>query len=61
MRVYVRIKFQVSSLIVTNLTGGTPPPPPPQNEPLKNPLRIWLNKKHFSSFAEKMKWAIIIC
>ena len=50
MAVYLRAKFEVSSIIVTDLRQGGvfyPPPPPaptPQNEPLKSPPRLGLTK-----------------
>ena len=39
MCVYLRTKFQVSSIILTCFRWGNfnPPPSPPQNEPLKSP------------------------
>ena len=56
MSVYLRAKFEVSSIILTSFRqdgkgwgrggGGVilpPPPPPPQSKPLKSPLRIGLN------------------
>ena len=48
MCVYLRAKFEVSSVILTSFRQGveicttTPPPPPPQNEPLKSPPRLGL-------------------
>ena len=46
MNVYVRAKFQVSSVTLTSFRQGvtfTPPTPlPPQNEPLKSQLRLGL-------------------
>ena len=50
MGVYLRAKFEVSSLILTSLRGGagvgggnfTPPPPTPQKESLKSPPRLEL-------------------
>ena len=44
MCVYLRTKFEVSSIILTSFRQGVipPPPPPPQNEPLKSPLRLGL-------------------
>ena len=49
MAVYLRAKFEVSTIIVTSFTDGglgrggiLPPLPPTQNEPLKNPLRLGL-------------------
>ena len=40
MCVYVRTKFEVSSIILTSFRRGNPPP---QNEPLKSPPRLGLN------------------
>ena len=56
MGVYLRAKFEVSSIILTSFRHEgevvvlhpppTPPtPPPPQNEPLKSPPRLGLNVK----------------
>ena len=44
MGVYLRAKFEVSSIILTGfrLGGVILPPPPPQNEPLKSPPRLGL-------------------
>ena len=47
MVVYLRAKFEVSSIILTGFRRGrgsfTPPPPPPrQNEPIKSPPRLGL-------------------
>ena len=46
MSVYLRAKFEVSSVILTgfrNEGGGVIlPHPPPQNEPLKSPPRLGL-------------------
>ena len=44
MSVYLRAKFEVSSIILTSFRQGVilPPPPPPQNEPLKSPPRLGL-------------------
>ena len=50
MCVYLRTKFEVSSIILARFRQGggvvTPPPPThthtPQNEPLKNPPRLGL-------------------
>ena len=39
--VYLRAKFQFSSIILTSFRQGVIlPPPPPQNEPLKSPSRV---------------------
>ena len=38
--VYLRAKFQVSSIILTSFRQGVILPPPPQNEPLKSPSRV---------------------
>ena len=45
MVVYLRAKFEVSSIILTCFRQGVilPTPPSPQNEPLKNPPRLGLN------------------
>ena len=47
MRVYLRTKFQVSSVILTSFRQGVnlPPTPPPQNKPLKSPPRLVLKKR----------------
>ena len=50
MGVYLRAKREVSSIILTGFRqrgggGVILPPPPPQNEPLKSPPRLGLNKK----------------
>ena len=45
MGVYLRAKFEISSVIVTSFRQGgnfTPPPTLPQNEPLKSPPRLGL-------------------
>ena len=47
MDVYLRAKFEVSSIILTSFRQGgnfTPPPPPPQNKALKSPPRLGLSK-----------------
>ena len=54
MGVYLHAKFEVSSIILTSFRQGgvgggvifAPPPPPPlpQNEPLKSPPRLGLNR-----------------
>ena len=44
MGVYLRAKFEVSSIILTSFRQGVIlPSPPPQNEPLKSPPRLGLN------------------
>ena len=46
MCVYLRAKFEVSSIILTNFRQGGRgnfSPLPPKNEPLKSPLRLRLN------------------
>ena len=47
MDVYLHVKFEVFSIIVTSFRQGEGELPPPslQNEPLKSPLRLGLNKK----------------
>ena len=44
MGVYLRAKFEVSSIILTSFRQGGVilPPTPPQNEPLKSPPRLGL-------------------
>ena len=42
MGVYLRAKFEVSSIILTSFTQIPPPPNLPQNKPLKSPPRLWL-------------------
>ena len=47
MGVYLRAKFEVSSIILTGFRRGgvnspNPPPLPPENEPLKSPPRLRL-------------------
>ena len=44
MDVYVRAKFEISSIILTGFSQGVilPPPPIPQNKPLKSPPRLGL-------------------
>ena len=44
MGLYLRAKFEVSSMIVTRFRQGVIllPPPPPQSEPLKSPPRLGL-------------------
>ena len=44
MFVYLRIKFQVSGIVLTGFRHFTLPSPP-QNEHLKNPPRLGLSKK----------------
>ena len=57
MGVYIRAKFEVSSIILTSFRqgGGNFTPPPPQNEPLKGPPRLALNQ----TFSKKQYGAII--
>ena len=44
MGVYLRAKFEISSIILTGFRQGVIlPSPPPQNEPLKSPPRLGLN------------------
>ena len=46
MDVYLRAKFEVSSIILTSFRQVVilppPPPPPPQNETIKSPPRLGL-------------------
>ena len=47
MCLYLRAKFEVSSIILTSFRrggegGDFSPPLPPQNEPVKSPSRLWL-------------------
>ena len=48
MDVYLRAKFEVSSVILTGFRRGGEgvilPSPPPQNEPLKSPPRLGLRE-----------------
>ena len=47
MGVYLRAKFEVSSIILTGFRQGVIlPPTPPQNEPLKSPPRLRLTLKN---------------
>ena len=46
MCVYLRTKFQVSSIVITIFRQGEFYTPSPQNEPLKNPPRLGLIKQH---------------
>ena len=43
MGVYLRAKFEVSSIIITGFRQGVIYPYPPQNEPLKSSPRLGLN------------------
>ena len=45
---YLRTKFQVSSIILTSFRKGVilPPPPPLQNRPIKSPPRLGLNDEN---------------
>ena len=64
MAVYLRVKFEVSSVILTSFKQGRVggwgnfTPPPPQNEPLKSPLRLGLkkfnNSKDFIEYSSDM-------
>ena len=48
MGVYLRAKFEVSSIILTGFRQGVIlTPPPPQNEPLKSPPRLGLSSVDF--------------
>ena len=54
MGVYLRDKFDVSSIILTSFRQGRgdsfiPRPHPTQNEPLKSPPRLGLNRYVLSS------------
>ena len=50
MCVYLRPKFEVSSINLASFRQGegnfTPPPPPPQSKPLKSPTRLGLKNTH---------------
>ena len=41
---YLRTKFQVSSIILTSFRRGVIYPPPSQNEPPKKLTQIWVKK-----------------
>ena len=63
MGVYLRAKFEVSSIIVTGFRQGVilaPPPPTPQNEPLKSPFRLGLRCGPFSEKTLKKSTCIIM-
>ena len=45
MFVYLRDKFEVSSIILTGFRHDPPPPPSPQNENLKSSPRLGLTDK----------------
>ena len=47
MGVYLRAKFEVSSIILTSFRQGESPPPPTQNAPLKIPPRSGLTQFQF--------------
>ena len=54
---YLRGKFEVSDIILTDFRQGVilPPPPPPQNEPIKSPPRLGLmGKYHIREFETKI-------
>ena len=64
MAVYLRVKFQVSSIILTSFRqevgggGGEILNHPPKNEPLKSPLRLGLknfnDSKDFIEYSSDM-------
>ena len=60
MCVYLRTKFQVSSIIITSFRQGegvilTAPLPPPQNKPLKSPPRLGLTlSTHYFYFYREL-------
>ena len=56
MGVYLRAKFQVSSIILTSFGGGGNFTPPPQNERLKSSTRLVLIELNYLSF---FNWFII--
>ena len=56
MGVYLRAKFEVSSITLIGLRQGEGvilPPPPPQNEPLKSPPRLELNCIELQKYLRK--------
>ena len=63
MRVYLRAKFEVSSIILTSFRQGVilppPPPTPPQNEPLKSPPRLGLRHLFQAARGLVMKLLVI--
>ena len=46
MCVYLRTKFQVSSIILTSFRRGNFTPSPPQNETLKSPPKLGLRRPY---------------
>ena len=56
MSVYLRAKFEVSSIILTGFRQGVilPPLPPPQNEPLRSPPRLGLSFKDGAGYFENI-------
>ena len=48
MDVYLRAKFEVSSIILTGFRQGEGNSPPPQDEPLKIPFRVGLTVSHYT-------------
>ena len=55
MGVYIRAKFEVSSMILTSFRQGVILSPPPQNEPLKSPPRLGLKDNFpYGVASEKM-------
>ena len=58
MSVYLRAKFEVSSIILTSFRHGGIVPPPPQNEPLKSPPRLGLKFKEIEHFIQYIKFEV---
>ena len=55
MGVYLRAKFQESSIIVTSFRQGViSSPTPPQNKPLKHPPRLGLMESGIKSIQESL-------
>ena len=56
MGVYLRAKFEVSSIILISFrqVGNFTPPPLPQNEPLKSAPRSGLNHLRFLTFIDSI-------
>ena len=56
MGVYLRAKFEVSSIILTSFRQGVilPPPPIPQNEPLKSPPRLGFKFLRNANYGNKI-------
>ena len=65
MGLYLRAKFQVSSIILTSFRQGvilppSPPPPPPQNKPHKKPTQLRDNVQHPNKYLKSklsVKWS----